>query len=129
MGLFVLQFVVGFFSFLLLLCCESATASFRAALVPIHSTFGTTTFLLAIATCVAGLTEKAYFTLSEKITLEGKPFYSSLGGLYENLSEEAIFINTIGACLIGLAILVPCLVRCESFRKGLPREGFVDAHL
>jgi len=129
MGLFVLQFVVGFFSFLLLLCCESATASFRAALVPVHSTFGTTTFLLAIATCVAGLTEKAYFTLSETTEIKGKTYFTSLGSLYENFSEEAIIINTIGACLIGLAILVPCLLRCEGFRKGLPREGFVDAHL
>merc|ERR1711863_74628 len=64
MGLFALQFVVGFFSFLLLLCCESATASFRAALVPIHSTFGITTFVMAIATACSGLTEKAFFTLS-----------------------------------------------------------------
>ena len=58
-----MQFVVGFFSFLLLLCCESATASFRAALVPIHSTFGITTFVMAVATACSGLTEKAFFTL------------------------------------------------------------------
>ena len=32
------QFVVGVFSFLLLLCCESATAGFRAALVPVSET-------------------------------------------------------------------------------------------
>lgn len=63
MGLFALQFLVGFFSFLLLLCCESATASFRANLVPIHSTFGITTFVLAVATACAGLTEKAFFSL------------------------------------------------------------------
>lgn len=63
MGLFLLQFLVGVLSFLLLLCCESATARYRAALVPIHSTAGTTTFLLAVATAVAGLTEKAFFEL------------------------------------------------------------------
>merc|ERR1712241_1069988 len=67
MGLFALQFIVGFFSFLLLLCCESATASFRANLVPIHSTFGITTFVMAIATACAGLTEKALFSLSTRI--------------------------------------------------------------
>ena len=61
--LFFLQFIVGFFSFLLLLCCESATASFRAALVPIHSTFGITTFVMAVATSCTGLIEKAFFTL------------------------------------------------------------------
>lgn len=61
--LFTLQFVAGFFSFLLLLCCESATASFRAGLVPIHSAFGVITFVMAVATCCAGLTEKAFFSL------------------------------------------------------------------
>ena len=55
--------MVGFFSFLLLLCCESATASFRASLVPIHATFGVTTFVLAVAAACTGLTEKAFFTL------------------------------------------------------------------
>jgi len=63
MAVYAIQFVVGVFSFLLLLCCESATAGFRAALVPLHSTFGTSTFLLAIGTAVAGLTEKAFFEL------------------------------------------------------------------
>ena len=57
------QFMVGFFSFLLLLCCESATASFRASLVPIHSTFGISTFVLAVAAACSGLTEKAFFSL------------------------------------------------------------------
>lgn len=57
------QFVVGFFSFLILLCCEGATAGFRASLVPIHASFGLTTFMLAIAAAVTGLTEKVIFTL------------------------------------------------------------------
>jgi cytochrome b561 len=63
MGLFAIQFVVGFFSFLILLCCEGATAGFRASLVPIHASFGLTTFMLAIAACLTGLTEKVFFSL------------------------------------------------------------------
>ncbi|CAH2011946.1 unnamed protein product [Acanthoscelides obtectus] len=63
MGLFAIQFVVGFFSFLVLLCCEGATAGFRASLVPIHASFGLTTFILAIAAALTGLTEKVMFTL------------------------------------------------------------------
>jgi len=55
--------VVGFFSFLLLLCCEQATASFRASLVPVHSTFGILTLLLGVATACVGLTQKAFFSL------------------------------------------------------------------
>jgi len=56
-----IKVVVGFFSFLILLCCEASTADFRAALVPVHAAFGLITFLMAIATCVTGLTEKALF--------------------------------------------------------------------
>lgn len=65
-----LQFVFGFFSFLILLCCEGATAAFRASMVPIHASFGLTTFMLAIATCLTGLTEKAIFTLGYVTSIE-----------------------------------------------------------
>ena len=40
-----------------------------------------------------------------------------------DFSEEAIFLNTMGAILIALAVLVPCVLGCVGFRKGLPREG------
>ena len=60
---FLFQFVMGFFCFLILLCCEGATAAFRASLVPAHSTFGLITFIMASATAVTGLTEKAIFAL------------------------------------------------------------------
>ena len=63
MAMFLLQFVSGIFSFLLLMCCSSSTASFRSSMVPIHSTLGTTTFLMAVATCIAGITETALFKL------------------------------------------------------------------
>merc|ERR1712156_699206 len=131
MGLFALQFLVGFFSFLLLLCCESATASFRAALVPIHSTFGITTFVMAVATACAGLTEKAFFSLSSiqepdqyDYYADEKPtLYKGIGDLYDELPNEAIIVNTIGAALVGLAILMPCILKCDAFRKGLENEA------
>ncbi|XP_055374088.1 uncharacterized protein LOC129607252 isoform X2 [Condylostylus longicornis] len=55
MGLFGLQFVVGFFSFLILLCCENYTYSCRSAMVPIHASFGVVTLMLAIATALTGI--------------------------------------------------------------------------
>lgn len=58
-GLFVLQFVFGFVSFLILLCCDHATSKFRAALLPIHKTFGLIIFSLAIATSLMGLLQTA----------------------------------------------------------------------
>ncbi|KAJ8974958.1 hypothetical protein NQ317_016480 [Molorchus minor] len=101
MGLFAIQFVVGFFSFLVLLCCEGATAGFRASLVPIHASFGLTTFMLAIAAAVTGLTEKAIFSLGD----------------YSQLGTEAIVINTIGISLVALAIVVVYIVLREEFRN------------
>lgn len=58
-GLFALQFVFGFVSFLILLCCDSATSKFRAALLPIHKTFGLIIFSLAVATSLMGLLQTA----------------------------------------------------------------------
>ncbi|XP_055690738.1 plasma membrane ascorbate-dependent reductase CYBRD1 isoform X1 [Lutzomyia longipalpis] len=96
MGLFATQFVVGFFSFLVLLCCEDATYSCRAAMVPIHASFGLANFMLAIATCVSGITEKAIFKLKED---------------YSKWTEEGIILNALGATLIALGILVCFAVR------------------
>ncbi|XP_059476493.1 plasma membrane ascorbate-dependent reductase CYBRD1 isoform X1 [Neocloeon triangulifer] len=101
MGLFALQFVVGFFSFLVLLCCESATASFRAALVPIHATFGITTFLLAVATCLTGLTEKVIFTLKSE---------------YSGLPEEGIVVNALAMVLVAIAIFVSYALARHEFK-------------
>lgn len=53
------QLVVGFVSFLILLCCDGATASFRAALVPVHATFGLVIFALGSATALTGLMQAA----------------------------------------------------------------------
>lgn len=135
MGLFALQFIVGFFSFLLLLCCESATASFRAALVPIHSTFGITTFVMAVATSCTGLIEKAFFTLSiayykwvpyfmdpnynrtqalrptgEKITYD---VFSSV----PDFVSESLVVNCLGAAMVALVVIMPILVLHPKFRS------------
>lgn len=96
MGLFALQFVLGFFSFLILLCCENATYKFRSTMVPIHASFGVATFMLAVATAVTGLTQKAHFELGEN---------------YSQTVEEGIIMNSIGVILTGLGIIIPFAVR------------------
>ena len=101
MGLFAIQFVVGFFSFLILLCCQNATSAFRASLVPIHASFGLTTFMLAIATCLTGLTEKVF-------TIPGLE--------YSKLPHEGIVVNTFAMVLVALGILVSYAVRSPVLR-------------
>ena len=54
--------MVGLFSFLALLACESGTARFRAGLVPIHAIMGTATFIMALATAICGLMERAFLS-------------------------------------------------------------------
>lgn len=126
MGLFIIQFLVGIFSFLLLLCCESSTARYRAALVPIHSTVGTTTFLLAVATAVAGITEKAFFQLSVTYPgwveyVQGVPTESlpSIGDIKysEQHFLESVLLNVMGATLAFLGILMPLMLWAPQFRQ------------
>uniref|UniRef100_A0A336KHM1 CSON003216 protein n=1 Tax=Culicoides sonorensis TaxID=179676 RepID=A0A336KHM1_CULSO len=96
MGLFGLQFILGFFSFLVLLCCDNATYKFRSVMVPIHAIFGIVTFMLAIATALTGFLQKARFDLDSD---------------YNLFAEEGIVVNTIGVVLIGLGCIVPFAVR------------------
>ncbi|BES97001.1 Eukaryotic cytochrome b561 [Nesidiocoris tenuis] len=117
MGLFALQFVVGFFSFLLLLCCDSATAGFRASLVPVHATFGLTTFMLAVATCLTGLTEAAYFNFGAPGSTAVKAEQGiDTRAAYASWKEEGIVMNALAMVLVALGILVSYAVRREPLR-------------
>ncbi|CAO1423674.1 unnamed protein product [Diamesa serratosioi] len=97
MGLFAFQFVLGFFSFLVLLCCDNATHKFRSIMVPIHASLGLATFMLAVAAGVTGLTQKAIMDLG--ITN------------YSTMIEEGVIMNAIGVILIGLGIIIPFAIR------------------
>jgi len=109
-GLFALQFVVGFFSFLVLLCCDQATRGFRSRLLPTHVTFGLIIFHLASAACLTGILQTARYRLSGK---DGHP-------AYKDFEEPTIVINAVGACIIALCILIPYIVRnCGQKRKSL----------
>ncbi|MCL4132649.1 UNVERIFIED_CONTAM: hypothetical protein GTU68_037524 [Idotea baltica] len=112
-GLFGLQvthtLVVGFFSFWMLLLCEQGTSSFRAAMVPIHSSFGLITFMLAIATCVTGLTEKAFFSLKN----------------YSDLPDEAYYYNAMAMALTALAIIMGYVLHNPKYQAPSP-VAFVE---
>lgn len=102
LGLFALQFVVGFVTFLVLLCCDRATYRYRTLMAPVHAHFGLATFLLAIAACVTGLTEKAIFAIGKK---------------YSELPEEAIVMNALGVSLVATGIVITYIVRNERYRR------------
>ena len=37
--------------------------------------------------------------------------------------HQALVINVLGGCLVLLAILIPFILKCDAFRKGIPMEG------
>ncbi|XP_037821797.1 probable ascorbate-specific transmembrane electron transporter 2 isoform X2 [Lucilia sericata] len=103
MGMFVMQFVIGFFSFLILLCCENRTYNCRATMVPIHASFGLANFMMAIATCVTGLVEK------ERQLVSGENGENALST--RNSEIEHYIMNSLGIVLVALGIIVSVAVR------------------
>jgi len=110
-ALFALQLVVGFVSFWVVLCCDRGTASYRAAMVPVHAAFGVITFFLAIAAALTGYTERAIF---------------SLGKEYSQLPDEAWYLNAQGVALIALAVLFCFLLFSNAFSRRTSPVAFVQ---
>ncbi|XP_031768191.1 transmembrane ascorbate-dependent reductase CYB561-like isoform X1 [Galleria mellonella] len=113
MGLFGIQYAVGFFSFLLLLICNKGTAGFRASLVPVHAAFGILTFVLGVAACLTGLTEKALFDIGTE--------------RYSALVDEAVILNTIGVSMIAILAVVMYILSRDKFRAPETRDGHIRA--
>jgi len=62
--------LVGFVSYLVLLCCEKATAGYRARLLPTHVSMGLVIYGLAIAACLTGLIQTARSRLGYEIIID-----------------------------------------------------------
>ncbi|CAG2168379.1 unnamed protein product [Oppiella nova] len=119
-GLFALQFLFGFITFLLLLCCEKATAGFRARVLPTHQTMGIIIYTLAIAGCLTGLLQTARSRLSGPSPLEPeKPDYKNIGSPLNPFLNPGMVINLVGVCLIALAIIMPYIIRNFTQRRNM----------
>ncbi|GFS60631.1 cytochrome b reductase 1 [Nephila pilipes] len=105
-GLFALQFVTGFFFFLVLICCDEATAKFRQTMIPTHVTMGLVIFTMGAIAILTGLTQSARYRLSGK---EGKPNY-------KDFPEQGIVVNVLAMCIIATVILIPYIIRNSSRR-------------
>uniref|UniRef100_A0A2I9LNW2 Cytochrome b561 n=1 Tax=Centruroides hentzi TaxID=88313 RepID=A0A2I9LNW2_9SCOR len=102
--LFCLQFVCGFVAFLF----PGLVQIWRSRYLPLHVFFGLAIFVMAIATCLAGITEKLVF---------------KLGFGYSLLPAEGVIANLLGVSLVVLGILVVYLVSSPRFRRQpLPEE-------
>ncbi|XP_011860431.1 PREDICTED: cytochrome b561-like isoform X2 [Vollenhovia emeryi] len=99
--LFCCQWVAGCVSFLF----PGLQSPLRASYMPMHVYFGVAAFVGAIASCLLGLNEKAFFVLQDK---------------YAAFVSEGMLINFIGLLLILFGGLSVYLVTQERYRR-LPR--------
>ncbi|CAG9861319.1 unnamed protein product [Phyllotreta striolata] len=85
--IFATQFLIGFTSFLY----PGLSQSLRKAVLPVHVSFGTGCFTLAVVAVVTGLLEKAVFAIED----------------YSARSSEGVLVNIAGlaAALYGLLVL------------------------
>lgn len=130
-GLFALQFFFGFVTFLVLLCCERATAGYRARFLPVHVTFGLVIFVLACAACLSGLLQQARSRLSGPVAADmSKASYRDVFNIVDNnpFKNSALVINSVGACVIALAVLIPYLVRNFNFNRRYEAASFRVNH-
>ena len=59
---------------------------------------------------------------------DGNKIILAIGDQYADRPEEAYVINAMGAAMILLAVLIPWILKCPAFKKGLVREGKVSAY-
>ncbi|EZA54976.1 cytochrome b561 isoform X2 [Ooceraea biroi] len=98
--LFCCQWLAGCISFLF----PGLQAPLRASYMPLHVYFGIAGFIGAIASCLLGLNEKAFFVLKN----------------YSEFVPEGVLINFIGILLVVFGGLCVYLVTQEHYRR-LPR--------
>lgn len=96
--LFVGQFIAGFTAYLF----PGASPHGRKALMPYHRFNGLLIFVLAVATCLTGLNEKAIFSV---------PNYTSVH------STAGVLVNVISLLLIVFAALTVFLLGRRQYRR------------
>ncbi|XP_015043427.1 cytochrome b reductase 1 isoform X2 [Drosophila miranda] len=103
--IFSLQYVAGFVAFL----APGIRENYKIAMMPLHIYFGLFGFVLAIASAVMGLTEKAIFAITS-------PPYSTL-------PPAGILANVIGVLYVVFGALVVYLATEPSYRrKPIPED-------
>jgi len=117
-SLFVIQFTLGLFTFVVLLCCRGATAVCRLrCFAPIHATLGLCTFTLAIATCLTGLQQRADFSIFNNNNGDGKQTISELIKQKLHLNKEPVVVNVLAVLLVSVFVIVSYTIRRESLKR------------
>ena len=97
--LFGLQWVAGFVAFLF----PKLSDGLRRWYLPHHKFWGLAVFVMCVAACLMGITEKAFFSLP--------------AGQYSQMPGEAWLINFYGTTIVIFAILVVYLVTKADYAR------------
>ena len=91
------QFLFGFFSFFVTLCCRKMTARMRAKALPIHRIFAMIVLCASVAAVISGLSQLARFQLTGANDASGRPDYRDLGlpAILINLTAVSVLLATI----------------------------------
>jgi len=105
-ALFCLQWLGGCISFLK----PGLSTERRTSYKPHHVFWGVLLYILAIATCLTGLTEKAFFSVQG----------------YSSFVPEGYLVNAIGLLLVALgAVVVYVVTKPDYAREPLPEEQHI----
>ncbi|XP_053309981.1 transmembrane ascorbate-dependent reductase CYB561 [Spea bombifrons] len=102
--LYLLQWILGFIMFFV----PGVGFAYRTKFKPLHSFFGASLLVAAIASCLLGITEKLLFSIPKD---------------YSKMVPEGILANSLGLLLVAFgAVVVYVLTREEWRRPPLPEE-------
>jgi len=90
------QFMFGFFSFFVTLCCRKLTARIRARALPIHRTFAMLVLCASMSAVISGLSQLARFQLNG---LDGRLDY-------RDLPTSALLVNLSAVCVLASSVLI-----------------------
>ncbi|XP_020509776.1 cytochrome b561 isoform X1 [Labrus bergylta] len=108
--LFCVQWVMGLMFFLF----PVASSWLRAAYLPVHVFCGLVLLVMAIGSCLLGITEKLLFSIM--------PTYSAF-------VSEGVLANTLGILLICFGVLLSFLITREEYRRPPnPEEEALSVH-
>ncbi|XP_076609794.1 transmembrane ascorbate-dependent reductase CYB561 isoform X2 [Chaetodon auriga] len=108
--LFCIQWVMGLLFFLF----PVASSRLRALYLPIHVFCGLALLIMAIGTCLLGITEKLLF---------------SIMSTYSQFPPEGVLANTLGIVLVCFGVLLGYLITKEEYRRPPnPEEESLSVH-
>ncbi|XP_005811294.1 cytochrome b561 [Xiphophorus maculatus] len=107
---FCLQWVLGLLFFLF----PVASSWLRATYLPIHVFCGLTLLVMAIGTCLLGITEKLLFSITDTYSL---------------FAPEGVLANMLGILLLLYGVLLVYLITREEYRRPPnPEEESLSVH-